>query len=128
MFALCRSLKERFKVHGVSPFVLFSFLFFFIFASSESTQLFNFEKDAKQVYLFQEIEAQETSRNVSLCPLSTLSFFLSTWNINPSGVCILLVFNFYVKNNKKYCQHGSWNCRFIKKKKKGRWKVDSEFL
>lgn len=80
------------------------------------------KKDAKQVYLYQEIEAQEASRNVSLCPLSTLSFFLSTWNINPSGVCILLVFNVHVK--KKIMS--TW-VMILQIYKKGRWK-DSEFL
>ncbi len=55
-----------------------------------------FQKDAKQVYLFQETEAQDASRNVSPFPLS---FFLSTYNINPSGVSILLVFNVHVKHN-----------------------------
>lgn len=83
------------RLHRVSVCALF----FHYFGSSESTPMSVFQKDAKQVYLFQETEAQEASRNVSPFPLSTLSFFLSTYNINPSGVCILLVCNVHVKNN-----------------------------
>lgn len=50
-----------------------------------------FQKDVKQVYLFQETEAQEASRNVSPFPLSTLSFFFYIkyqpfWSLYTTGV------------------------------------------